>query len=37
MDKGNSQGLVAKLIYLAHTRPDIRYALSLVRQYMHDP
>jgi hypothetical protein len=29
--------LVGKLIYLAHTRPDISYAVSVVSRYMHDP
>ncbi|XP_016648316.1 PREDICTED: uncharacterized mitochondrial protein AtMg00810-like [Prunus mume] len=24
-------------MYLAHTRPDIAYALSVVSQYMHNP
>ena len=26
-----------KLIYLAHTRLGIAYALSVVSQFMHDP
>ncbi|BBH05567.1 ankyrin repeat family protein [Prunus dulcis] len=26
-----------KLIYLAHTRPDIAYAVSVVSQFMHSP
>jgi len=36
-DKGQYQRLVGKLIYLAHTRPDIAYALSVVSQFMHNP
>ena len=24
-------------MYLAHTRPDLTYALSVVSQYMHNP
>ena len=31
------QRLVRKLIYLAHTRPDIAYALGVVSQFMHKP
>jgi hypothetical protein len=31
------QRLVGKLIYLAHTRPDIAYAVSIVSQFMHSP
>ncbi|CAL8144209.1 unnamed protein product [Prunus armeniaca] len=31
------QRLVGKLIYLAHTRPDIAYAVSVVSQFMHAP
>ena len=29
--------MVGKLIYLAHTRPNIAFAMSLVSQYKHDP
>ncbi|RVW93163.1 Protochlorophyllide reductase, chloroplastic [Vitis vinifera] len=36
-DKGRYQRLVGKLMYLAHTRPDLAYALSVVSQYMHNP
>ena len=31
------QRLVGKLIYLAHTRPDIAYSVSVISQFMHDP
>ena len=37
VDKGKYQRLVGKLMYLAHTRPDLAYALSVVSQYMHNP
>ena len=37
VDKGSYQRLVGKLIYLAHTRPDIAYAVSIVSQFMHNP
>jgi hypothetical protein len=36
-DKGQYQRLVGKLIYLAHTRPDIAYAVSVMSQFMHNP
>ena len=36
VDKGRYQRLVGKLMYLAHTRPDISYALSIVSQFMHN-
>ena len=36
-DKGQYQRLVGKLIYLAHTRLDIAYAVSVVSQFMHNP
>ncbi|RVX23542.1 Retrovirus-related Pol polyprotein from transposon RE1 [Vitis vinifera] len=29
--------LVGRLMYLAHTIPDLAYALSVVSQYMHNP
>ncbi|RVW93252.1 Retrovirus-related Pol polyprotein from transposon TNT 1-94 [Vitis vinifera] len=35
-DKGRYQRLVGRLMYLAHTRPDLAYALSVVSQYMHN-
>ncbi|CAL9024234.1 unnamed protein product [Prunus brigantina] len=31
------QYLVGRLIYLAHKRPDIAYAVSVVSQFMHSP
>ena len=31
------QRLVGRLIYLAHTRPDIAYSVSVISQFMHDP
>ncbi|CAH9095246.1 unnamed protein product [Cuscuta europaea] len=31
------QRLVGRLIYLAHTRPDIAFAVSMVSQFMHNP
>lgn len=37
VDRNCYQRLVAKLIYVVHTRPDITYAISVVSQYMHDP
>ncbi|RVX11618.1 Retrovirus-related Pol polyprotein from transposon RE1 [Vitis vinifera] len=36
-DKGRYQRLVGRLMYLAHTRPDLAYALSVVSQSMHNP
>jgi len=30
IDKGRYQRLVGRLMYLAHTRPDLAYALSIV-------
>lgn len=36
-DKGRYQRLVERLMYLAHTRPDLAYALSVVNQFMHNP
>ena len=35
-DKGRYQRLVGRLMYLAHTRPDLAYALSIVSQSMHN-
>ena len=37
IDEGRYQRLVGKLIYLAHTRPDIAFSVSRVSQYMHSP
>ncbi|XP_073019440.1 secreted RxLR effector protein 161-like [Primulina eburnea] len=36
-DKGRFQRLVGKLIYLAHSRPDITFAVSMVSRFMNDP
>ncbi|XP_019051896.1 PREDICTED: uncharacterized protein LOC109114137 [Nelumbo nucifera] len=37
VDNEMFQRLVGKLIYLAHTRPDIAYAISVISQFMHNP
>ncbi|CAL8156128.1 unnamed protein product [Prunus armeniaca] len=37
VDKGRYQRPVGRLIYLAHTRPNIAYAVSVVSQFMHSP
>ena len=37
VDKGRYQRLIGRLMYLAHTRPDLAYALSIVSQFMHNP
>ena len=37
MNKEINQHLVEKLIYLAHTRSNIAYVVSVVSQFMHDP
>ena len=37
VDKGRYQRLVGRLMYLAHTRPDLTSALSIVSQFMHNP
>ena len=37
VDKGRYQRLVGRLMYLAHTRQDLAYALSIVSQFMHNP
>ncbi|KAL6220548.1 hypothetical protein ACLB2K_008304 [Fragaria x ananassa] len=36
-DKPRYQRLVGRLIYLAHTRPDVAYTVSVVSQFMHNP
>ena len=36
-NKEQYQHLVGRLIYLAHTRPNIAYAVSVVSQFMHSP
>ena len=37
IDKGRYQQHMWRLIYLAHTRPDLAYALSVFSQYMNNP
>ena len=37
VDRIMYQRLVGRLIYLAHTRPDIAYSVSVISQFMHDP
>ena len=37
VDKSAYQRLVGRLIYLAHTRPDIAFAVSVVSRFMHNP
>jgi len=37
VDKSRYQRLVGRLMYLAHTRPDLAYALSIISQFMHNP
>lgn len=37
VDKGRYQRLVGRLIYLANTRPDIGFAVSLVSRFMSNP
>jgi hypothetical protein len=37
LDRGQYQRLVGRLLYLAHTRLDIAYAVSVVSRYIHDP
>jgi hypothetical protein len=36
-NKEQYQRLVGRLMYLAHTRPDLAYLLSVVSRYMHSP
>lgn len=36
-DKDRYQSLVGKLIYLAHTRPDIGFAISMASRHMSNP
>ena len=37
VDKKMYQRLVGRLIYLAHTQPDIAYSMSMISQFMYDP
>ena len=36
VDKGRYQRLIGRIMYLAHMRPDLTYALSVVSQFMHN-
>ncbi|XP_016647120.1 PREDICTED: uncharacterized mitochondrial protein AtMg00810-like [Prunus mume] len=36
-NKEQYQRLIGRLIYMAHTRPDIAYVMSVVSQFMHSP
>jgi hypothetical protein len=36
-NKERYQRLVGRLMYLAHTQPNLAYALSVVSQFMHSP
>ena len=37
VDQKMYQRIVGRLIYLAHTRPDIACSMSVISQFMHDP
>ena len=37
VDQKIYQQIVGRLIYLAHTRPNIAYLVSVISQFMHDP
>ncbi|RVW15363.1 Retrovirus-related Pol polyprotein from transposon RE1 [Vitis vinifera] len=37
VDKRMHQRLVGRLIYFAHTRPNITYSVSVINQFMYDP
>ena len=37
VDKRMYHRLVGRLIYLAHTRPNIAYSVSVISRFMHDP
>ena len=36
VDRKMYQRLVGRLIYLAHTRSNITYSVSVINQFMHD-
>ncbi|XP_071919974.1 uncharacterized protein [Coffea arabica] len=37
VDREMYQRLIGKLIYLAHSKPDIVYSVNVISQFMHDP
>ena len=37
MNRKMYQRLIERLIYVAHTRPNIAYLVSVISQFMHDP
>ena len=37
IERGRYWRLVVRLMYLAHTKLDLAYALSIVNQFMHNP
>ena len=37
IEVGSYQRLIGKLLYLAHTRPDISYPVNVLTQFMHSP
>ena len=37
VDRKMYQRLVGRLIYLAHTWPNMAYSVSIISQFMHDP
>jgi hypothetical protein len=37
VDKSMYQKLIERLMYLAHIRPNLAYALSIISQFIHNP